>query len=300
MNKGIPTAGEHTLQVDGLELWYRVIGEGPVLVVQPPGWGIGAEVYEQTFKPLERDFTLVYYDTRGSGKSQAPANDKEYNVGLFVEDLEALRTHLGLDTFALIGHSHGGLIALNYALKYQRYLSHLLPLDSQLVGAVEHGLEARKEEQRIVSELVKDARFAEALEFFQSAGGFGAIFQIRSDSEFSAFLARIMPLYLKNSDHAPNLQEYLKTHRLPLAALHATGASDGRFPVVERLNAIKVPTLVLNGRYDIFCSPAQAQVVHKRINGSKLAIFENSGHFPWVEEPDLFFSTVADFLQSKS
>ena len=300
MNHNRPTQGKGTFQVNGLELWYRVAGNGPVLIVQPPGWGIGAEVYEQTFKPLEREFTVIYYDTRGSGRSQAPTNDEDYNVGLFVNDLEALRVHLGLDSFALVGHSHGGLIALNYALQYPQYLSHLLPLEAQLVGSVKYGREAQQEEQRAFSELVKDPTFAEAMQFFQSAGGFGALFQLQLDSEFSAFLARIMPLYLKNSKYAPALQEYVMTHRLPLKALKATAASDGHFPVVSRLNTINIPTLILNGRYDIFCSAAQAQMMHECVNGSKLVIFENSGHFPWVEEPDLFFSTVINFLKGKS
>ena len=298
MNTSRPKKGKGTLRVNGLELWYRVAGRGPALIVQPPGWGIGAEVYEQTFKPLENEFTVFYYDTRGSGRSQAPTNDEDYNVGLFVNDLEALRVHLGWDSFALVGHSHGGLIALNYALQYPQYLSHLLPLEAQLAGTVRYGREAQQEEQRIFSELVKDPTFAEAMQFFQSAGGFGALFQLKLDSEFSAFLARIMPLYLKNSTHAPALQEYLMTHRLPLKALKATAASDGHFPVVSRLNTINIPTLILNGMYDIFCSAAQAQMMHECINGSKLVIFENSGHFPWVEEPDLFFSTVINFLKA--
>jgi proline iminopeptidase len=91
----VPT-GEHILKVKGLELWYKVAGNGPVLMVQPPGWGIGAGLYEQTFRPLESEFTLVYHDTRGSGRSQTPANPEDINVGAFVEDIESLRTHLAL------------------------------------------------------------------------------------------------------------------------------------------------------------------------------------------------------------
>jgi proline iminopeptidase len=300
MNQKMSAAGEYTIPVNGIELWYRVTGAGPVLVVQPPGWGIGVEVYEQTFKPLESEFTIVYYDTRGTGKSQAPDNADDINVGAIVEDLEALRVHLEMDSFALSGHSHGGLIALNYALKYPQYLSHLLLVDAQLVGQLEHGQNVQQEEQRVFSELVKDATFAEALKFFQSAGSFGALFQMKSDAEFSAFLARIMPLYLKNSQYAPNLQEYVKNHKLPLAALIATASSDERFPVTAKLNTIKIPTLVLNGMYDIFCSAARAGAMHEHMQGSKLVVFENSGHFPWVEEPELFFATVTNFLKSRS
>lgn len=63
---------------------------------------------------------------------------------------------------------------------------------------------------------------------------------------------------------------------------------------------IKVPTLVLVGSYDIFCPPTSAQITHDGIVGSKRVVFENSGHFPWIEEPGSFFSVVTDFINGKS
>jgi proline iminopeptidase len=93
--------GGHTFNNDGLRLRCKVAGSGPVLIVQPPGWGIGAALYENTFAPLERNFTVIYHDPRGSGQSESPADPQEMNVGAFVEDLEALRKHLG-ETVTLI------------------------------------------------------------------------------------------------------------------------------------------------------------------------------------------------------
>jgi proline iminopeptidase len=83
------------------------------------------------------------------------------------------------------------------------------------------------------------------------------------------------------------------TSTLPLVVSAALSSAD-------RLKTINVPTLVLNGRYDIFCSAVRAQIMHEHIKGSKLMVFENSGHFPWVEEPDIFFSHVTDFVKGKS
>jgi pimeloyl-ACP methyl ester carboxylesterase len=70
--------------------------------------------------------------------------------------------------------------------------------------------------------------------------------------------------------------------------------------VRDKLNTIHIPTLVLVGRHDFICSTVQAQIIHEGIRGSKLAVFEKSGHLPWLEEPDLFFSTVTNFLKGKS
>jgi len=282
--------GECILKVNGLDLWYKVAGKGQVLMVQPPGWGIGAGLYEQTFRPLESAFTVIYHDTRGSGRSQAPANPEDINVGAFVEDLEALRTHLGLDTFALLGHSHSGYVALNYALKYQRHLTHLLPLDAQL-GVEEPGQDV----QRTLPELGKDPRLADA------AKAFSEPLHIESDQDVSAFLERIAPLYFRDpeGEGVVTLREYVRRNRISITANNATETSDGRFLVRDKLNTIDVPTLVLVGRRDFICSPVQAQIIHEGIRASKLAIFEQSGHFPWIDEPDLFFSTVTNFLNGK-
>lgn len=284
-------AGEYTLKVNGQELWYKVAGDGPVLMVQPPGWGIGVGLYEQTFHPLENDFTLIYHDTRGSGRSPAPANPEDMNVGAFVEDLEALRKHLELDAFALIGHSHGGYIALNYAVKYQQHLSHLIALDAQL-GVEEPGQDI----QRTLPELAKDPRFADA------AKAFGESSKIESDEDMADFFKRIAPLYFRDpeGEGVATLRDYVQENRVVVAAMRAAGASNRRFLVRDKLNTIDVPTLVLVGRHDFICSPVHAQVIHEGIKGSQLVVFEDSGHLPWTEEPELFFSTVTGFLKAKA
>jgi proline iminopeptidase len=279
--------GEHVLGGNGLRIRYKVAGSGPVLMVQPPGWGIGAGLYEQTFGPLESRFTVVYHDPRGSGRSEAPADPDEMNVGRFVEDLELLRKHLGLDSFALIGHSHGGLIALNYALRYPRRLSHLLPLDAQL--GVD---EPREDAQRNLPKLANDPRFKDA------AQALGGPWKLESDEDMSVLVERVWPIYFFNPEceAAVATRRSMRASRISVAAMQATSASNGRFLVRDKLSAIRVPTLVLVGRHDVLCSPVQAKIIHDGIPQSRLVIFEKSGHMPWLEEPRAFLSTVTDFL----
>jgi pimeloyl-ACP methyl ester carboxylesterase len=118
----------------------------------------------------------------------------------------------------------------------------------------------------------------------------------------SDILARIAPLYFTDPDGegVVALREYVRMNRISLAAMMGTSVSDRRFLVRDKLDTIRVPTLVLVGRHDFICSPMQARIIHDGIRGSRLAVFEKSGHFPWIEEPELFFSTVTNFLKGRS
>jgi len=274
--------GGHLAYCAGQKIRYKVAGEGPPLVVQAPGWGIGAGLYEHTLAPLESRFTVIYYDPRGSGGSMPAATASE-NVGSFVDDLEALREHLGLPSFALFGHSHGGFIAMNYALAYGQRVSHLILADAQL------GVnEPAQDVQRNLPRLAQDPRFARAAEIF------GSPRQLTSDDELKTLLEGIWPLYFANpaGDAAISTGRLLRDMRPAVAAMLVSSASNAKYLVRERLGDICIPTLVMVGRHDFICSPVQAEIIQRGIDGATLEIFEHSGHFPWLEEPERFFAMM--------
>lgn len=282
-------SSENTLQVGAMQVWYKLTGGGPALVVQSPGWGFGSAFYQQTLKPLEDHFTLLYYDTPGSGRSAAPRQE-DIQVGTFVEVLEALRRHLGLDSFALMGHSHSGFIAMNYALRYPQHLSHLVLVGAQL-GVEEPGQDL----EHTLPALAPDPRFAEAAKAFMD--WLEGKIQLPGAS-LGAGLDIIAPLYFFDpvGEGVAVYRDYLRTHPIPLSAFRAAGVSDPRFLVRDKLASIHVPTLIIEGRHDFICSPVQARAIHAGIQGSRLVIFERSGHHPWLEEPEAFFTTPTGFL----
>ncbi|MDH6170923.1 proline iminopeptidase [Variovorax boronicumulans] len=286
----MPTShGEHTLDIHGRKLRYKVAGSGPVLMVQAPGWGVGYGLYEDGLAQLERSFTVIHHDPQGSGGSDSPSDPKEMNVGSFIDDLDALCRHLKLERFALIGHSHGGFIAMNYVLKYPQHVSHLILLDAQLGIA-----EPAEDVQRTLPALARDPRFAEAARIFAGPR------KLDSDQDLSELLYRVLPLYFfdPESEQCKAAQRYVRSGRISVAAMRATSETDGQFLVREKLSEIRVRTLVLVGRHDFICSPAQAEAIHNGIVGSQIVTFENSGHLPWTEEPDRFFSNVIRFLEN--
>jgi proline iminopeptidase len=281
---------EGTLPVGDACIWYRRVGTGPLLFVQTPGWGIGSALYQSTLGDLAQRFTLVFHDTRGSGRSSLAGDDfVSVNVGQFVLDLEGLRQHLDIESFVLLGHSHGGYIAMNYALDYPQHVAALVLVDAQL------GVDEPQEDvRRTLPVLAGDSRSAAAAAAFQAPGKFAA------DAEFSGFLRQVAPLYFKEpSGHGyEQFTTYLKEHQVPLKTFQACAVTNRHFPVRARLAELHIPTLCLVGQSDFICSPVQSRAIHDSLEKSVLVEFRNSGHFCWLEEPELFRSVLFSFLDS--
>ncbi len=275
-------------EINGVRLRHRVVGSGPTLVVQPPGWGVGAGIYEQTYLSLADDHSLIFVDTRGSGGSQRDVEPATINVGQFVDDLEGLRADLGIERMALTGHSHGGYIALNYALRFPSRLTHLILVDAQ-VGVTETGEDLR----RTLPQRAMQPEYQDAVAAFREDRG------LSTDEQFGERLQRVAPLYFHDVTKAAPLMEGVKLAPPAMTAFRAANASDGQFPVRDRLHEIQVPALVLVGRHDFICSPVQAQLLADNIPSAQLHIFEHSGHFPWIEEPEEFFTTMREFLDTQ-
>ena len=286
--------GEGVAQVRGAALRYRVAGQGPVLVLQAPGWGIGGD-YFRSLSALEATFTVVTYDPRGSGAS-SHAPPAMLHVDTFVADLEALREHLGLESFALAGHSHGGLIAAHYALRHPGRVSALVLIDAQLVGVRGHPAErvGTLDPERV-------PEIGAAYAYLERVGGFERMFTAATDRDATEFLVGIAPLYFRDPRHAPTLAAMLSARDIPVRTMQAVSATDGGFPLTEgALRACPVPTLVVTGRYDAFCPTPAARHLAETMPDARYAVFEESGHLPWLEEREAFLATVVGFLQAQA
>jgi pimeloyl-ACP methyl ester carboxylesterase len=100
LSKGQPTASfpveDYTVTVNGVDLHYQAIGNGPALFLVPPCWGVGSAYLQRGFNSLSEHFRLIFVDTRGSGHSGGQADPSKMGSIDMADDLEALRIHLGL------------------------------------------------------------------------------------------------------------------------------------------------------------------------------------------------------------
>jgi len=264
--------------LSGTKLFYIEVGEGLPCLVMHGGLGFDHSSLHPWLDPLGKEMHLIYYDHRGNGRSGRPPLET-LTFEQFCSDADALRKHLGFEKVAVLGYSFGGFIALEYALRYPERLRHLILLDT--APAFNYGEEIEANARR------KGAT-QEQLEALDAAAD--------DEAEFWDLLNLIAPLYFHNFD-ADLAERVLGKTIVCVEAAEAGEAITEEWDLTARLGEISVPTLILVGRDDFITPPSQARIMHERIPNSELVVFERSGHFPHVEEPEAFFATVRGWLK---
>lgn len=281
------TPGEFTAKLNGLRLWYKVSGQGPVCIMPTPGWGPSSDLYFRTLTPLEDMFTVVYLDTRGTGRSARAASKIEYTWDHFVDDLEALREHLGQAKVWLMGHSEGGVHVMQYTLEHPDRVSGLILLTTHASMDQQRWIDV----QRRMELRSNEPWYAEARKALETLG------QATNADQWRKNLITVLPFYLSDVAKLPDCQKHWRAEWMSYDAFR--GSIDSKripFTLVDQLGRIKAPTLIVVGDHDFICSPAAAQQLHLGIPNSKLLLIEDAGHFPWLEQPEAFFSGIRSFF----
>jgi proline iminopeptidase len=245
--------------------------EKPVMFVVHGGPGADHSSHKGGMTPLADQAQLVYFDHRGQGRS-ARAPKETYTLENNVEDMEALRLHLGLDRIVVMGTSYGGMVAMAYALEYQRNISHLI----LVATAASHRLIDRA--KRIVAErgteIESDERFADLLQIL------GPLYSTTFDPHKAAE-ARARTIYSVDAWNV-GLEGFMR-----------------RFDFTPRLPEIAVPTLVIAGRHDWICPPDLSEEIARLIPGADLRILERSSHWVRADEPRALLDAIAGFLAQR-
>jgi proline iminopeptidase len=287
------------VDANGVMIYYEEFGEGEPLMIVHGGPGATHDYFLPYLLPLARHNRLIFIDERGSGKSEKLDDASLYTVENMVEDVEAVRTALGLGKMNLFGHSYGGVLAQAYALKYQENLSHLIlcstfPSTSQMnqvfVKIKENmSLELRER----INKMESEGLFGHGLPYERN--------RYTDEYMIAAWGEGYFPyLYQRNPDPAydPMSQGFAWPLYREMWGSSGEYIIDGNLKSVEyvdRLHTIKVPTLINCGDNDE-CAPSLSEEMHEKIPGSKLVIFPRSGHMTFVDQPDLFIKSIEDFL----
>ncbi|MFJ6607395.1 alpha/beta fold hydrolase [Streptomyces lydicus] len=268
---------------DGTQLAYRVIGEGDPLVCIPGGPTDSA--YLGDLGGLSAYRQLVLLDLRGTGGSAIPDDTSSYRCDRLVEDVEALRKHLGLPRMDLLGHSAGTNIATQYAAGYPERVSKLALIgpSTRAVGVAITG-----ETRRELAQLRKNEPwFPEAFAALQAiTEGTG--------SDWEA----VAPFFWGRWDATAQQHHTASQPRNQESVAHF--AAEGAFnPESTRaaLAACKAPVLLLTGEFDLNSPPVSAAKFTEVFPDATLVVQPGAGHYPWCDDADRFVATTAAFLR---
>ena len=257
--------------------------EKPVAFVLHGGPGGDHSGFKPGMTPLAEKMQLVYFDHRGQGRS-AQGDPERYTLDENVEDMEALRRHLGLGPIVSIGTSYGGMVAMAHAARYPASVSHLV----LIVTAAHAGFHAR------AREIVAERGTAEQQEVAARLWA-GELTDVASLQTYYRVMG---PLYSVRHDPAAAAATRGRGILTP-AALNRAFAPGGfllSYDLRPELAAITAPTLILAGRHDWICPPEFSEEIHRLIPGSDLRVFEHSSHSIRADEPEALLDAIAGFV----
>lgn len=269
-------------------LFYQVVGTGEPLILVHGGPGLDHRYLRPGLDVLASLGSVVYYDQRGTGLSEFELTEEAISWDAFVEDIDRLRQVLGHDRVTVVGHSFGGLLALDYARRHPDRTRALILLNTAEPGPRwQAEARARQRAARTAADSASMADLA-ASEAFQArdAATMGQYYRLafravmRDPSRIDAL---DFDLTGRTARHGPDVAALL-------------GRSMGAIDWWDDLGAVDVPTLVVHGRTDAPPS-AMARALADAFPRGRLVELD-TGHFPWVEDPAGLIEAVSSFLQS--
>ncbi|MFD5888655.1 alpha/beta fold hydrolase [Streptomyces sp. NPDC060334] len=274
------------LAPDGTRLAYHVTGDGhssaagPIVCV--PG-GPADSRYLGDLGGLSAHRPLIVPDLRGTGRSAVPADRSSYRCDRLVDDIEALRVHLGLPRMTLLGHSAGANIATQYAARYPDRLDRLVLVGP---GTRAVGLTIDAGTRRALALLRRDepwfpAAFAALEALMEGTGGdpeaVAPFFHGRWDAEARRH----------HEAGRPDNEE----------AVALFGAEGAFTPQATRaaLAGFEAPVLLLVGEFDLNSPPASVGELAAFFPDAALVVQPGAGHHPWIDDADRFVATLSAF-----
>jgi proline-specific peptidase len=272
------------MSIRGISLYVEVVGQGYPLALMHGGPGLDYQTM-LPLEPLKDQFTLIFYDHRCNGRSSG-AEVTTMTMDNLTADADALRQALGFKKWAVVGHSFGGNVALEYALRYPQSLSHLILMNT---GGDQWW--ANHNAPNILAKRgFKPSTVEAARRFFNG--------QITRD-EFLSINMKFNRAYSYKNSPMDMIKGILSGHMPkfnPDALIFGYSQVLQGWTVMNRLSEIQAPTLVIAGRFD-FLFPTEHQVaLANGIPNARLEVIECAGHNPHMEQQDVVLALIREFL----
>ncbi len=255
------------INANGIDINYLIEGEGPWVTLSH-SLACNLHMWDEEAKRLSKHYKVLRFDTRGHGKSSAPAS--AYTLELLADDLHGLLQALSIKTTHFVGLSMGGMIGQTYALRYPGRFSSLALCDT-------------------TSRYPADAAglWAERIKTVEAQG---------MEPLVEPTLARWFtePFRKSRPEVVQNVAAMIRS--TPVAGYVGCSHAIPKINLTARLKEIRCPSVVIVGKDDPGTPVAMAEEIHHALPGSKLVIIPSAAHLSNLEQPDAFNQALGEFL----
>jgi proline iminopeptidase len=266
---------------DGVALNVVEVGSGHPLILLHGGPGLDHHELHPWLDALgSAGLRLIYVDMRGQGASER-VDPASLSIGGFATDVDRLARALGLDEFALYGHSFGAIVALSHALTRGSASHYVISAGAAsaeaLMGDVEREID----------------RFEPAAMRDQIRRSWDREASVTTVTEAREIMESQMPFHFwEMGDAYRAYMERDETVYAPEVLAYFAANGYGGFEWVDHLRWISKPMLVLVGRFDRVCTVQRAEEIHQEVAGSSLVVIEKAAHMPFVEQPKAYLAAI--------
>lgn len=294
------------IKISGKDIYYEIHGEknDNTLVYFHGGPGASCLDFTAQAKELGGKLKVVIFDQYGVLRSEGIRDNEAYGMDIQVEMVEEMRKKLCIDKWSVLGHSYGGMLACLYAHTYPSAVNKLI-LDCPSLDFIDSSKslayymsdyvsKSDDNEAKALLQKLTTADYTDKTVFF----------------DLTSLLEHIEDMQLRSYLHGVTFEEYAKlvyTEEFPdemwaKSETHLMKLIDEEKMIenfLPMLKNIHKPLLLINGRYDPACSENQIRYIKENTENARQVIFENSGHFPRIEEPKKYTQCVIDFLDNQ-
>jgi proline iminopeptidase len=278
---------------DGARLFYRKVGNGRQAVIIPLGFMLFDD-----FKRLAPGRTLIFYDMRNRGQSDPVTEGARINIDKDVSDVEAIRKHFGFGKISLIGESYLGLMVVMYAMQYPQNVDRIIQIGAvPLKFGTKYSANLTAQDKEPAIDPIEDQK----LRKLEQDGYHKSNPKDYCEKEWQLMRPmfvgkredahKVGPGYCHLSNEWPvNLARHFAHHFTSVQKLDISKAEVAR---------VKHPVLTIHGTQDRNAAYGSGREWAVMLPGARLITVAGAAHFPWIEAPELVFSSVDTFLRGK-
>jgi len=281
-----PTITTGTIPAKGATLFYKTKGTGDPIVVLHGGPGFDHRQFLPFIWDLAVDHQVILFDQRGTGLSDGTVDSASINIDTFVDDIEAVRQHFGIERMNLLGHSWGGILAMYYALQHTNELRSLILCSTTASVDAFDEMRTNYMGQRTTEDQA-------ALQEIGNSEAFN-----NGDPEACEQFWRVwFRTYFHDRTQADRMDLFFPPNTIQNCGAVAGFVLDsiGAFDLHDELNTITCPTLIMHGKADPMPA-AFAERIHEHIPGSEIVLAPEVGHWFFVDGTKIFADSILEFL----